>query len=101
MRALLLIPLLLFLGSCSEFTEYRALKAVVKSGVATAIEDRKSFNDTKGEVVMALPCDMSLGAAMRIGNERKKAILIELCGGPPANSQITVEDLLKLQGSEP
>ena len=89
--------LCLLAGGCSMFQEYTALKAVAKEGVDTAISDRKSFNDTKAKVVAEIPCDMSLGAAMRIENERKKAILIELCGGPPADSQITVGDLMRLR----
>lgn len=84
------------LSGCSMFTEYQGLKAVAEQGVDTAIQDRQEFNDTKAKVVTAIPCDMTLGAAMRIENERKKAILIELCGGPPADSQITVDDARRL-----
>lgn len=99
MRLLAVCGLLLIavvLASCGMSTEYRALRAVVQEGVETAIDDRKSFNDTKAKVVTELPCDMSLGAAMRLESERKRAIIIELCGGPPANSQITVEDVARL-----
>ncbi len=79
------------------FPQYQALKAAAEQGVDQAISDRQEFNDTKGKVVTALPCDMSLGAAMRLESERKKAIIIELCGGPPADSQITVDDLIRLR----
>lgn len=84
------------LGGCSMFQEYQGLKALAKQGVETAIEDRKEFNDEKGKIVAVLPCDMSLGAAMRIEDQRKKAILIELCGGPPADGQISIEDAIRL-----
>lgn len=96
MTRILLLTTALLLGGCSMFTEYTALKAAAREGVNTAIEDRKSFNDTKAKVAVEIPCDMSLGAAMRLESERKKAIIIELCGGPPANSQITVDDVAKL-----
>ncbi len=95
-KPIFLAVILAALSGCSMFPQYQALKAVAEQGVETAIEDRKSFNDTKAEVVTAIPCDMSLGAAMRIDNERKKAILIELCGGPEANSQVSVDDLAAL-----
>lgn len=91
--------LVLALSGCSMFTEYTALKAVAREGVDTAIQDRQSFNDTKAKVASEIPCDMSLGAAMRIENERKKAILIELCGGPSADSSMTVDDFVKMQDS--
>jgi hypothetical protein len=101
MRNLLLVPLLAMVAGCSMFPQYQALKATAEHGVETAIQDRKDFNDTKAGVYTALPCDMSLGAAMRLESERKKAIIIELCGGPPADSQITVDDVAKLIGRQP
>jgi hypothetical protein len=89
------------LSGCSMFTEYRAAATLAKEGVYTAIEDRQAVNDVKADVFTAIPCDMSLGAAMRIENDRKKAILIELCGGPPADSQVTVEDVARLLNAQP
>ena len=97
----ILITLVLMLSGCSVFPQYQALKATAEHGVETAIQDRKDFNDTKADVYTVLPCDMSLGAAMRIEDQRKKAILIELCGGPAADSQITVEDIATLLGRPP
>lgn len=93
MKRLMLAALLLSLGGCSMFSEYRAAAALAKEGVYTAVEDRKAVNDVKADVLMALPCDASLGAVMRLENARQRAILIELCGGPPADSQMTVDDL--------
>lgn len=94
-RTLLVLSAITFLGGCGMVAEYRGLRAVVQEGVETAIEDRRSFNDTKAKVAMVLPCDMSLGAAMRIEDARRRAIIIELCGGPPADSQITVDELVR------
>jgi len=97
LRLLSAVALALLAGGCSMFTEYRAAATLAKEGVYTAIEDRKAVNDVKADVYTVIPCEMSLGAAMRIENERKKAILIELCGGPAADSQITVGDVLRLR----
>lgn len=93
MRILILAAGLLALGGCSMFTEYRAAASLAKEGVYTAIEDRKAVNDVKADVLLALPCEASVGAVMRLENERQRAILIELCGGPAADSQMTVDDL--------
>lgn len=93
LSALALTALLLAAGGCSMFTEYRAAAAIAKEGVYTAIEDRKAVNDVKADVLLAVPCDASLGAVMRLENARQRAILIELCGGPVADSQMTVDDL--------
>jgi hypothetical protein len=96
--SILSLGLLVALAGCSVFggREYAALKAIAKEGIDGAIEDRKAYNDTKSKVAQEIPCDMSLGAAMRLENARKKAILIELCGGPSADSQMTVGDLAAL-----
>jgi hypothetical protein len=83
-------------SGCSMFPQYEALKAIAHQGVETAIQDRKNLNDLKQDVLLALPCDVSLGAAMRIEDTRKQSILIELCGGPEANSQVSVDDLAAL-----
>lgn len=84
------------LSGCSMMPYYSEAKALAREGVDSAIEDRQSWNDTKTKAIMALPCDASLGAVMRLEDDRKRAILIELCGGPPANSQVSVEDLAAL-----
>lgn len=95
-KPIFLAVMLLALGGCSMMPYYSEVKALAHQSVETAIQDRKNFNDLKSEVVLALPCDVSLGAAMRIEDTRKKAILIELCGGPLANSQVSVDDLAAL-----
>jgi hypothetical protein len=64
--------------------------------VYTAIEDRQKWNDVKADALLALPCAASLGSVMRLGDTRKQAILIELCGGPPADSQMTVDDMAQI-----
>lgn len=93
MKVLFVVAAALLASGCSLFPQYEALKAVAHQGVETAIQDRKNLNDLKQDVLLALPCDVSLGAVMRLPNERQRAILIELCGGPAADSQMTVDDL--------
>lgn len=94
MRPLIVLALAgLALGGCSLAPHYTQLKAIAEQGVETGIQDRKDYNDLKSEVLVALPCDAPLGAVMRISDARKKAIIIELCGGPAADSQVTVEDM--------
>lgn len=92
MKRVLLIGLLA-LGGCSMMPYYSEVKGIAQQGVETAITDRQSWNDTKAKAILALPCDASVGAVMRLENERQRAILIELCGGPTADSQMTVDDL--------
>lgn len=92
MKRVLLIGLLA-LGGCSMMPYYSEVKAIARQGVGEAIQDRKNYNDLKAEAILALPCDASVGAVMRLPNERQRAILIELCGGPAADSQMTVDDL--------
>lgn len=81
---------------CSMLPYYNEVKAVAKEGVYTAIDDRKAVNDVKADVLLAVPCDASVGSVMRLEDDRKRAILIELCGGPEADSQVSVEDLAAL-----
>ncbi len=92
-KLLTLLALSVGLSGCSMMPYYDEAKAIAKQGVYTAIEDRQKWNDVKADALLALPCAASIGAVMRMGDTRKQAILIELCGGPPADSQITVEDM--------
>ncbi len=92
-KLLTLLALSVSISGCSMLPYYDEAKAIAKQGVYTAIEDRQKWNDVKADALLALPCAASLGSVMRMGDTRKQAILIELCGGPAADSQITVEDM--------
>lgn len=96
LRLLSAVALAMLAGGCSMMPYYSEVKAVAHQGVEEAIQDRKNYNDLKAEAILALPCDASLGAVMRLEDARKRAILIELCGGPEADSQVTVEDMAKI-----
>ncbi len=95
-RPIILAGILAALSGCSMFPYYNEVKAVAKEGVYTAIDDRKAVNDVKADVLLALPCDASVGSVMRLEDARKRAILIELCGGPTADTQVSVDDLAAL-----
>lgn len=95
-RTLLALSALAVLSGCSMLPYYPEVKALARQGVGEAIQDRKNYNDLKAEAILALPCDASLGAVMRLENQRQRAILIELCGGPEADTQMSVDDLAKL-----
>lgn len=84
------------LGGCSMMPYYSEVKGIAQQGVDSAIADRQSWNDTKAKAILALPCDASLGSVMRLEDDRKRAIVIELCGGPEADSQVSVDDLAAL-----
>jgi uncharacterized protein YceK len=91
-----LVALAVAMSGCSMMPYYSEAKGLAQQGVDTAIQDRQSWNDTKAKAILALPCDASLGSVMRLEDDRKRAIVIELCGGPEADSQVSVEDLAAL-----
>jgi hypothetical protein len=96
-RAIIITALAgLAISGCSMMPYYSEAKALAREGVDSAIEDRQGWNDTKAKAILALPCDASLGAVMRLEDDRKRAIVIELCGGPEADSQVSVDDLAAL-----
>jgi uncharacterized membrane-anchored protein len=96
MKVLFVAAAAVLASGCSMFPQYEAIKAVAHQGVETAVQDRKNLNDLKTEVILQLPCDASLGSVMRLEDDRKRAIVIELCGGPEADSQVSVDDLAAL-----
>ena len=49
--------------------------------VDAGISDRMSYNDKKAEVLLRLPCDISLGAYYRLTNSAQQEALIMLCSG--------------------
>jgi hypothetical protein len=60
--------------------------------VETATADKKAYNDKKAETLLALPCDISVGAYFRLTNTVQQEALAMLCSGrrpgeaqPPLN----------------
>lgn len=95
-KVLVAVTVTAALSGCSMMPYYNEAKGLAQQGVDSAITDRQSWNDTKAKAILALPCDASLGAVMRLEDDRKRAIVIELCGGPAADSQVSVDDLAAL-----
>ena len=69
------------LPGCSMVPYYGEVKAVADSGIATAVADRKAFNDKKLEVNLAALCDSSIGAVNRHPEPDVRQFISRLCGG--------------------
>lgn len=87
LKAVVILPLLLMLtavlSSCSMVPYYSQVKAVADTGIATAVEDRKSFNDKKLAINLVALCDSSIGAVNRLESEETRDFINRLCGGDP------------------
>lgn len=70
LRSLAILPLLL-LPACTE----------VQSFGATAVEQRRTMNDTQARLTMAATCDISLGAYFRELSEVERYYVGLACGG--------------------
>lgn len=93
---------LLALGGCSLLPYGPQVESLIDQAREQGTIDRKKSNDDKASLLLDLACDASIGAVFRITDDRKQALLIELCGGPAVGSPMTVDDLaalmLALQG---
>ena len=78
-----IIPLLMLgpLAGCSMVPYYSQVKAVADTGIATAIDDRREFNDKKLAVNLAALCDSSIGAVNRHPDIDVREFVDRLCGG--------------------
>lgn len=76
-------PLLMLglLAGCSMVPYYSQVKAVADTGIATAIDDRREFNDKKLAVNLAALCDSSIGAVNRHPGIDVREFIDRLCGG--------------------
>ena len=72
---------ILLLSACSLVPHGAEVKALAGTGIETAEADRKSFNDKKAEVLLTLPCDISIGAYYRLASSVKQEALAMLCSG--------------------
>src|SRR5262245_46362241 len=80
-RQIAAIASAMVLPACSLVPYYTEVKAVADTGIATAIEDRRDFNDKKLEVNLAALCDSSIGAVNRHPNNDVRDFIDRLCGG--------------------
>lgn len=69
------------IGGCSMVPYYSQVKAVADTGIATAVQDRKEFNDRKLAVNLAALCDSSIGAVNRHPDINVREFIDRLCGG--------------------
>jgi hypothetical protein len=82
------------LGGCTMVPYYSQLKAVADTGIATAIEDRKEYNDKKLASTVAILCDNSIGAVGRYPEGDVKDFLTGHCLG--SGAQISIDQLMSV-----
>ena len=69
------------LPACSMIPYYTEVKAVADAGIATAMNDRREFNDKKLVVNLAALCNTSIGAVNRHPDIDVREFIDRLCGG--------------------
>jgi hypothetical protein len=76
---------------------YSQVKAVADTGIATAVDDRRAFNDRKLAVNLAALCDSSIGAVNRHPDTAVRDFVNRLCGGDGAGvTADRLSDMLRL-----
>lgn len=82
MRAILCLALAgLAASGCSMVPYYSQVKAVADTGIATAVQDRREFNDKKLAVNLVALCDSSIGAVNRYPDPTVRDFINRMCGG--------------------
>lgn len=76
-----MLTAILTLPACSMVPYYTEVKAVADAGIATAVQDRREFNDKKLAVNLAALCDSSIGAVNRHPDINVREFIDRLCGG--------------------
>src|SRR5262245_16161808 len=89
-RYLALVAVLVVQG-CSLMPHYAQLKAVADTGIATAVEDRKDFNDKKLAINVVALCDNSVGAVGRYPDAQVRDFINRMC--QPAGGTVTMDQL--------
>ncbi|MBA4098467.1 MAG: hypothetical protein C0484_17105 [Rhodospirillum sp.] len=69
------------LPACSMIPYYTEAKAIADTGIATAVKDRREFNDRKLQLNLAALCDSSIGAVNRHQDIDVREFIDRLCGG--------------------
>ena len=75
------VAVTMVLPACSLVPYYTEVKAVANTGIATATQDRREFNDQKLAVNLAALCDSSIGAVNRLTDASVRDFIDQLCGG--------------------
>lgn len=79
-RISILMSLCLSAG-CSLVPGSDKVEAAVGAAKTAGLSDRRSYNDMKAETLLALPCDISIGAFYRLANSVQQEALAMLCSG--------------------
>src|SRR4026207_1028430 len=69
------------LPACSMIPYYTEAKAIADTGIATAVKDRREFNDRKLQLNLAALRDSSIGAVNRHQDIDVREFIDRLCGG--------------------
>lgn len=88
----------LLLSACSMVPYYSQVKAVADTGIATAVQDRREFNDKKLAVNLAALCDSSVGSVNRLDSDETRDFIIRMCGGDPGITGAQLKRLAELLG---
>lgn len=80
-RQIAVIAAAMTLPACSMIPYYTEAKAIADTGIATAVKDRREFNDQKLAVNLAALCDSSIGAVNRHPDINVRGFIDRLCGG--------------------
>lgn len=84
------------LTGCSLAPGGGKIEAASNALIAAGVSDRRSFNDKEADVLLALPCDISLGAYYRLGNSVQQEALVMLCSGrKPSEPEVSLTSVLK------
>ena len=79
------------LQGCSMVPYYSQAKAVADTGIATAVEDRKEFNDKKLALNVVALCDSSVGAVGRYPDATVRDFINRMC--QPGSATVSIEQL--------
>lgn len=90
-QVLLGLSLAAVVSGCSMLPYYSQVKAVADTGIATAVEDRKGFNDKKLAINVVALCDNSIGAVGRYPDAQVRDFINRMC--QPAGSTVTMDQL--------
>lgn len=73
---------------CSLAPGGEKIDDAVTVAIATGIADRQSFNDKEAELLLRLPCDISIGAYFRLQNTVQQEALSMICSGRRSHESV-------------
>jgi len=106
-RSLVAATTLLALGGCSLFPGGSQAQRAIESAIASGIDDRRTYNDTKAAALPVLACDISVGAYARMAESSVKRGVALICGldqgqavAADLNAAAAILEQLRLMGGE-